>query len=159
MIKRFLFIALLSSAAGLGAQTPTYKQVIDGLSKVAPSAAIDLPAAFFAEPDTDPRGQLERGIVLFAGAGRARELNNRDRAPVLITAAKNRLQSALNGLSSQQASEKSQAYYTLGQIAEVWEGSPANAQSYYQQALNQLPTNTQAQIALARVQRLLQGTP
>jgi hypothetical protein len=159
MIKRFLLIALLGSASSLLAQPPTYKQVLDGLSKAEPAAAISLPSAFFAETETDPRGKLQRGVVLFAAAGRAREQGNRDRAPVLISEAKNYLLSALNGLTSGQAVQRCQAYYTLGQIAEMWDGNLGNAQTYYQQAVNQQTGNAPAQAALARVQRILQGNP
>lgn len=147
----FLSVWFLTATLLCAQSTPTYRQVLDGLAKPAPGSAITLPDAFFAEPDTAAAGKLQRGVVLYAAAGRAKELHNRSRSPELIAAAKPRLQSAATNLSGGQ---KAQAHYTLGQIAEQYEGDLAGAESAYQQAVAADANHTQAQQALARVQRL-----
>lgn len=150
MRNYFLLLPVWLFTAGLLCAQPAYREVLDGLATATPGSSVALPDAFFAQADSTPEGRLQRGLVLYAAAGRARELNNRERSPELITAAKGRLHAAAGTLSGTQ---KARAYYTLGQIAERYEGNLALAESAYQKAIESA-SYQQAQQALVRVQRL-----
>ncbi len=158
-MKPSLLLLALVLFCNLHAQTPTYKQVLDGLAMAAPTAQITLPAAFFAQPETENLGKLQRGLVLYAAGGRAKELRNHERSPVLIAGSRAYLEQAYAGLSSSENAPKSQAAYTLGMICEFHQVNLALAKSYYQAAVNLQSSNQPAQNALARVTRLQQGNP
>jgi len=140
--------AMLPQAAP--AQTPSCRDVLDNLAKAAPAAPIDLPPAFFQNADSTALGKLQRGIVLYAAAGRARECNNPDRVPVLIAAAKSHLLNARDSLSGEL---KARCLYYLGLIAEKQEGDQATAASYYEQAGG----NSGAHNALGRIKHATQN--
>ncbi len=129
-------IIIFASALRLTAQTPSYRDVLDGLATVESSGPVVLPASFFQNPQGTALGELQRGIVLYAAAGRARECNNPDRVPVLVSAAKARLLYAKEYLLASQSAQKAQCLYYLGLIAEKQEGNQATAASYYEQARN-----------------------
>lgn len=150
-----LCILALFSTLQLCAQTPSGRDVLDNLAKAAPDTPIELPAAFFQNSELTSLGQLQRGIVLYAVAGRARECGNPNRVPVLIAAAKTRLLRAKDWLLPlpMPNEEMSRCLYYLGLIAEKQEGDQAAAASYYQQAAN-LTGDPGAHSALARIERV-----
>jgi hypothetical protein len=153
------FILFVAGIAGLSAQNApaaatVFRQITDDLAKAAPEITVQLPDDYFIKSADDPAGKVQRATLLYAAAGRARELNNPGRAPVLAAASKTWLQAALPLLGSKPQSA-SRCHYYLGMIAEHYEGGLAGAQAAYQQALALNPGNTQANQALARVQFIL----
>ncbi len=153
-MKTFLCLLLVVAAVPvLYAQTgaPSFRQLTGELAAAAPGSAITLPDTAFTQPSTSATGRLQRGVLLYVAAGRARELNNPSRSPDLAAAAKTWLVDALPGLAAT-PSAASQCQYYLGMIAEQHEGDLAGAQTRYQQALLLNPQNKQAGHALARVQ-------
>lgn len=150
-----LCILVLFATLRLTAQTPSYREILDNLATAAPAAPIDLPPVFFQNSATTALGALQRGIVLYAAAGRARECDNPNRVPVLIAAAKTRLLHAKNSLHPGHTEAMARCLYYLGLIAEKQEGDQATAASYYQQAGN-LTNNPGAHDALGRIQPVRQ---
>lgn len=144
-------ICILLTSILMGQQRPAFKEVIDSLALPGSESEIILPVNYFTQPDTTSVGKMQRGGVLLAAAGRAREINNADRALILADAAKTWLTGALAGLGGDNAAA-SQCQYHLGMIAEQYEGDLATAESRYQTAVGLSASNTQAQQALARVQ-------
>jgi hypothetical protein len=132
-------------------QTPTFREVIESLAAPAGESEVVLPVNYFTQPDTVSTGRMQRGGVLLAAAGRAREINNADRALVLAAAAKDWLLSTLGDLGGS-GMASSQIHYYLGMIAEQYEGDLATAESRYQAALGLNAENHQAKQALTRVQ-------
>jgi hypothetical protein len=150
--RHYLFCAIaLIFALELSAQTPSYREVLDGLAKAEINDPIALPAAFFQHAENTALGKLQRGIVLYAAAGRARECNNPDRVSMLMAGAKSCLLYANEHLLASQSAQKSQCLYYLGLIAEKQEGNQAAAASYYEQAGN-LSDNPGANNAGGRIQ-------
>jgi len=143
-MKKYILVLfiLLSLTSILSAQTPSFREVLDGLSRADANAPIELPDAFFKFPDTDPLGQLQRGIVLYAATGRAKECGNFDRIPALLAEAKKRLHAANAHLTSAQTQEKAQCLYYLGLIAEKREGNRSAAADYYTQSDGLKPDKT-----------------
>ncbi len=159
MKSLFSIILFIAGCAVLPAQTApaTFRQITDALATAAPEAPVQLPEDYFIKPADDPAGKMQRATLLYAAAGRARELNHPARAPVLAAASKTWLQGALSLLGSKPQAA-SRCHYYLGMIAEQYEGSPANALAAFQQALVLNSNNTQAKQALARVQFALGQT-
>lgn len=156
-----LALALAAAAPALHAQStgaPAFRQLSGELADAAPGDAITLPDAAFAQPSANAAGKLQRGVLLYVAAGRAREINNPARSPDLAAAAKTWLVDALPGLAAT-PSTASQCQYWLGMLAEQHEGDLAGAQTRYQQALSLNPQNKQAGQALARVQFTLTPPP
>jgi hypothetical protein len=156
-MRKFICLLFVLTAALLQAQTagtPSFRQLTNELAAAAPGGAVALPDTAFTQPSTSAAGKLQRGVLLYVAAGRARELNNPPRSPDLAAAAKTWLTGALPGLSATPGAA-SQCQYYLGMIAEQHEGDPAGAQTRYQQALLLNPQNKQAGQALARVQFVL----
>ena len=147
------FILFIAGCAALSAQTApaTFRQITDALAAAAPAAPVQLPDDYFIKPAADPAGKMQRGALLYAAAGRARELNNPGRAPALAAAAKTWLQDALPLLGAKPQTA-SQCHYYLGMIAGHYEGDPAAAATSFQQALALNSNNTRVAQALARVQ-------
>jgi len=154
MKKHILALFILAAmTAGLSAQTPSYRAVLDGLAQADPNAPVQLPSAFFKYSESNPLGQLQRGIVLYAAIGRARECGNLERIPVLLAEAKTLLLAAHAGLSSAQADQKSQCMYYLGLVAEKHEGNLSAAKDYYAQAASLKGNAGVAYDAMRRVSR------
>jgi hypothetical protein len=164
----FVFLQTVS----LRAQTPTpptLREVLDDLASAPEPAAITTlggamafsaspptpPDTLFALPDTNPLGQLHRGTVLYAAAGRARELRKPGLARTLALAAKDWLLEAATGLTGAPASASRCQYY-LGLIAESYEGNLTQAAEYFQTAVTLDENNTQAARALTRIQAIIQ---
>jgi hypothetical protein len=112
------------------------------------------PDALFSQPASNPLGKLHRGTVLYAAAGRARELRKPARAQTLALAAKDWLLDAAGGLSATPAAA-SRCWYYLGMIAENYEGSLTLAIGHFQQAVTLDAGNAQAARALERLQALI----
>jgi len=148
-----ILTAMFGIALALPAQVPSYRSVLDNLARVASDAPISLPSAFFKYPESDPQGQLQRGIVLYAASGVARQCGNHARIPALLAEAKTRLLAASTGLSSSQSDQKSQCLYYLGLIAEKREGNLSAATNYYNQSTG-LKAGGVASSALNRVTRM-----
>jgi hypothetical protein len=148
-------VIVLAAAPALRAQTgagaPSFRELAGELAAAAPGGAITLPDTAFTQPSASAAGKLQRGVLLYVAAGRAREINNPPRSPDLAAAAKTWLVDALSGLAAI-PSAASRCQYYLGMIAEQHEGDLAGAQTRYQQALLLNPQNKQAGQALARVQ-------
>jgi hypothetical protein len=153
------FVLFMAGCAVLSAQTApsAFRQITDSLATASPETPVQLPDDYFIKPASDPAGKMQRGTLLYAAAGRARELNNPGRAPVLAAASKIWLQSALPQLGAKPQTA-SQCHYYLGMIAEQYEGSLAGAQASFQQAIALNPNNARATQALARVQFALGQT-
>ena len=153
-MKILSFILLfMAGCAILSAQTApsAFRQITDSLATAPTEAQVQLPDDYFIKPASDPAGKMQRAMLLYAAAGRARELNNPGRAPVLAAASKTWLQSALPQLGPKPQTA-SQCHYYLGMIAEQYEEGLTSAQTYFQQALVLNPNNARATQALARVQ-------
>jgi hypothetical protein len=151
-IKSLFLITYMLLAPMLGAQQPPpLREVIETLAAPAAEAAVVLPGNYFLQPETTAAGKMQRGGVLLAAAGRARETNNAARALVLAATAKTWLLSALGDLGGN-GMAASQCHYYLGMMAERYEGDLASAESRYQTAVGLNANNTLAKQALARVQ-------
>ena len=145
-----VFVQALALAAQPAAHNSP-RALIQGLAGSGTGAPMTMPGAYFDTPDTDPSGKMQRGVLLHAAAGRARELKNMDRARELALGARDWLLDAAPGLAPKPASQ-SQCYYYLGLLAEQYAGNLLLAEQYFQQAVTINSNNTQAQQALARVQ-------
>jgi hypothetical protein len=141
-----LLAALLCAQSG-----PTFNDVIEALAQPGPEADIVLPEDYFTQSNTVPAGMMQRGGILVAAAGKAREIKNSDRALALAAAAKPWLVNALTGLGGNSVAA-SQCHYYLGVIAEQYEGDLASAESRYQTAVGLDANNALAKQSLARVQ-------
>jgi hypothetical protein len=153
MKHMFAFVLFIAGCFVLPAQTApsAFRQITDSLATASPEIPVSLPGDYFIKPTTDPAGKMQRATLLYAAAGRARELNNPGRAPMLAAASKTWLQNALPQLGAKPQTA-SQCHYYLGMIAEQYEGSLASAQTSFQQAIALNPNNSRAAQALARVQ-------
>ncbi len=157
MIKKFASILIIMAAvAAARGQTASavFRQVTDALAAAAPESPAQPPDDYFIKSADDPAGKMQRATLLYAAAGRARELLNPGRAPVLAAASKTWLQGALPGLGSKPQAA-SQCHYYLGMIAEHYEGNLAGARAAFEQALAANPGNARAAQALARVRFVL----
>jgi hypothetical protein len=117
------------------------------------SANSSLPDEYFTYSAGHPLGQMQRGMVLYAAAGKARELRDTGQALLLAAESKDWLLLALEGESRMSATSAARCHYYLGQIAERYEGNRAEALRSYRSAGKKDSTRKQAKSAAERMER------
>ncbi|MDR1009760.1 MAG: hypothetical protein LBM04_01270 [Opitutaceae bacterium] len=111
----------------------------------------DLPDEYFAYPADHPLGRMQRGMVLFAASGKARELRDSEQARRLAFEARGWLLKALEGEMS--AASAGRCCYYLGLIAERY-GDQDAALDYYRKAREKDGARDHAKSAVKRIEHL-----
>jgi hypothetical protein len=111
----------------------------------------DLPDEYFAYPADHPLGRMQRGMVLFAASGKARELRDSEQARRLALEARGWLLKALEGGMS--AASAGRCCYYLGLIAERY-GDQDAALDYYRKAREKDGARDHAKSAVKRIEHL-----
>lgn len=149
---------LMSLATAQGTRRSGSKSVQrDAASKTAgepaTSGASILADEYFSYPASHPVGRMQRGMVLYAAAGKARELRDTEQAVLLAAESKEWLLLALENESELSSSVASRCHYYLGKISERYNGNQSAALQHYRAAGEKDAIRKQAKAAANRIER------
>ncbi len=138
-----------------GAPAPQSKQhAAAPKTKTEIATGSDLPDAYFAYPADHPLGQIQRGMILYAAAGKARELRDTEQALMLAAEAKAWLLLALESESTMSTASSARCHYYLGKIAERYNGNQTAALQHYRTASEKDAARKQAKAAVKHIEHV-----
>lgn len=156
--KKSLLVSLATAGRNARAgdsQSGKRRAAGQALSKGASAEGSNLPDDYFSYPADHPIGQMQRGMLLYAAAGKARELRDTEQAGVLAGESEAWLALALEGGTGLENAHASRCHYYLGKIAECYKGNQAAALTHYRAASGKDPARKQAKTAAERVEYII----
>ena len=142
----------LATAQGTRRTAKSGQPKTETAQKPSSSGGSFLPDEYFDYPADHPFGRMQRGLVLYAAAGKARELRDTEQACELAAEAKEWLALALEDEGGMDDASVARCHYYLGRISERYNGNQAGALIHYRAAGEKDAAHGQAKASARRIE-------